>query len=369
MRLDATTTATVPDPAKRWADRLQSNILSGGVPGIVLILLSLAVMIVSTIAVIVLGSKLLVWAGFSPRKRTLIPFALVGVYAGLLFFRSVAPVFYRLTREAQLQRVAAGVLLLVCLVAPAPGQQFSEPVADGLEFPVPEGWIFDLSAMGANLAPKSKVGAFNRGEEYYAVRLLRGVAALDQPDVMAELVGENFFPTNFEKSEFPTTSNGKGIQAKHRGQLKGKDYTSVAWLVGLPKGGVAAVVGFGPSEEVAKAIPALESVAKDLRHRLGGSLPNREDPSLEWFRKRIAGHELYWFGGGIHKLQTDGRYQRNDIRIKEEGKWQLFRHAQNFFLEMQSDSGAKRFLRLRADGDVIKSDTHLAIKPLAAPQP
>jgi len=79
--------------------------------GFLLISLSLTAMIVATITAIVVGYRVLVALGFMPRKRNLWPFAAVGIYAGMLVFRWATPVFYRLTREGQLPRVAAGGLL------------------------------------------------------------------------------------------------------------------------------------------------------------------------------------------------------------------------------------------------------------------
>lgn len=351
------------DPVNQWTRRLQNNIFSGGLAGILLVLVTLTVMIAVAILAIVAGYELLTQAGFQPRKRNLWPFASAGIAAGLLFFRISASTFYKLTREARTRQLAASLLLLICVVAPAHAQRYSQPVADGIEFPVPDGWIFDTAPMGANLAPKAAVGAFNRGEEYYAVRLLAGVTSLDEPDVLGELAGEGLVRPGTQLEG----GNGKIRKVEAQRSIKGKEYRTVAWLVELPKGGVVAVVGFGGTDAVNSAAPALESIAAGVRHRLGGSVASLEDSAFPWFRQRMEGFQISW-AQESYELHSGGKYTGRSFVTKHEGEWRLIRHAQNFFLETRSTTAGKRFLKIVADGDAIKSDRYLNIKPLATAQ-
>lgn len=89
------------DPAKQWAHNLQANIFSGGFAGCLLVTIALIVMVVGAIAGIVLGFKVLGGFGINVRKRSLAPFAFLGIPIGFLAFRALTPVFYRVSKAGR----------------------------------------------------------------------------------------------------------------------------------------------------------------------------------------------------------------------------------------------------------------------------
>lgn len=92
------------DPSKVWARNLKANVFSGGFAGCLLALTALVVMVASAIAFILLGFKVMGGNPADMRRRTLTPFALLGVPAGLLAFRVLTPVFYRISSAGRQQR-------------------------------------------------------------------------------------------------------------------------------------------------------------------------------------------------------------------------------------------------------------------------
>lgn len=91
--------ALAADPARAWAKSLQANIFGGGMPGCMLVIVALVAMIAAAIAGIVIGYQLLGAIGITVRKRSLWPFAALGIPAGMLVFHLAAPVLYRMRRQ------------------------------------------------------------------------------------------------------------------------------------------------------------------------------------------------------------------------------------------------------------------------------
>ena len=152
-------------------------------------------------------------------------------------------------------------------------------LANGLEFRTPNGWTVKANDQAALLLPPDM--AMESGgkdpSELYIVALLPGVKDLQDPQMVATLKGQ-YFPAEAQVRAVGApqsfgAGNGTGALYRFDGVSQGVALRIQMYVVGLPGGGVAALVALARPALLARREAAITPVAASFSRQAG--VPSR----------------------------------------------------------------------------------------------
>jgi len=280
---------------------------------------------------------------------------------------------------------------LACAVALTGGALQAEQLANGLVFSPPEGWAVKANAQAAVLLPPDM--ALEPGgkepSELYLVALLPGVNDLQDPKLLAALQGQ-YFPAEAQVRAAGApqpfrAGGGMGSLYCFDGVSQGVALRIQTYVVGLPGGGVAALVALARPALLARREATIASVAASLARPAGAAAPAGQNgavqngPLTASWEQRLRGRKLYQFSGysstygsgGLNSqktlvLGTNGTYEFHRAgsvsvtvdgasggsasQSAEHGRWRIYAQGGQVLLELVSANGTTENIALTADG-------------------
>lgn len=280
---------------------------------------------------------------------------------------------------------------LACAVALMGGALHAEQLANGLAFSPPAGWAVKTNAQAALLLPPDMMmePGGKDPSELYLVTLLPGVKDLQDPQLLTALQGP-YFPAEpqVRAAGAPQpfrAGSGTGVLYCFDSVSQVVELRIQTYVVGLPGGGVAALVALARPVLLARREATLATVAASLSRQAGAAAPADQNAAVQngpltapW-EQRLRGKKLYQFSGysssygtgGVNSqktlvLGTNGTYvfhRAGSVSVTvagasggsasqsaDQGRWRIYAQGGQVLLELVSANGTTENIALTVDG-------------------
>jgi len=283
-------------------------------------------------------------------------------------------------------------ITLAFAIVLAAGSIHAEKLANGLEFRNPDGWTVKANDQAAVLLPPDMVmePGGKDPSELYLVALLPGVKDLQDPQLVATLRGQ-YFPAEAQVRAVGApqafrAGSGTGSLYRFDGVSQGVALRIQMYVVGVPGGGVAALVALARPALLARREATISTVAASFSRQVSVPAPAvvQNSPvqtttlTAQW-EQRLRGRKLYQFSGysssygsgGMNSQKTlllgaNGTYQfhrsgsvsvyvegangGSSSQSGDQGRWRIYEQGGKVLLELVSAKGTTENIALTTDG-------------------